>query len=69
VDYDMAAYIEYTDRVSQAAGSEHGHQQNDAAQAIAEAAQEAIVAAADRSHTALSFSGDGLVIEGHMTFK
>lgn len=69
VDYDMAAYIEYTHRLQTAAQSGHGDHNSDAARAIAEAAQDAVVNAADRSRTTLAFTSDGLVIDGRMTFK
>lgn len=80
VSYDSAAYLEYTDRLSERfsgaieeAGDdgqdEAGHGRRDAALAIGSAAREAFQEMADRSLTTFSFAPGGLVIDGRMTFK
>jgi hypothetical protein len=80
VSYDSAAYLEYTDRLSERysdaieeAGDdgqdEAGHRRRDAALAIGSAAREAFQDMADRSLTTFSFEPGGLVIDGRMTFK
>lgn len=70
-DYDMAAYLEYTDRLSDAyvADYQDDHDNDDPAQAIADAASEAFRAHAGRSRTTMTFAADGLVIKGKMTFR
>jgi hypothetical protein len=71
--YDTAAYLDLTSRYT--AERHEGHYEGngkaaaDAAKAIAEAGRSAFRAAADRSLTTLQFGEDGLVIDGHMTFK
>ncbi|MGK2926953.1 MAG: hypothetical protein ACSLE2_15170 [Lysobacterales bacterium] len=80
VSYDSAAYLEYTDRLSERLSGAieetgddgqdadvHGHR--DAAMAIGSAAREAFQDMADRSMTTFSFAPGGLVIDGRMTFK
>ena len=71
--YDTAAYLDLTSRYT--AERHEGHYEGngkaaaDAAKALAEAGRSAFRAAADRSLTTLQFGEDGLVIDGHMTFK
>jgi hypothetical protein len=80
VSYDSAAYLEYTERLTDRFGDAmegaggHGqdsaeHGRRDAALAIASAARDAFQDMADRSLTTFSFGPGGLVIDGRMTFK
>lgn len=85
VSYDSAAYLEYTDRLSERFsgamdgdgddGQDYGQDRtepdrgSDAALAIGSAARGAFQDMADRSMTTFSFAPDGLVIDGRMTFK
>lgn len=79
VSYDSAAYLEYTDRLSDRySGAMDGagdygewaeHDRGGAALAIGSAARDAFQDMADRSLTTFSFDPGGLVIDGRMTFK
>ncbi len=67
VNYDMAAYIDYTQDISARYQPDDGDY--DPVTEIAGAMQTAFKEMADRSHTEMSFSAEGLVIDGRMTFK
>jgi len=72
--YDMAAYLEYTERMTATPGHEPGTEDGEsdvpeAVHAIGRAAREAYRDMADRSYTTLQFSPGGLVIDGRVTFK
>jgi hypothetical protein len=69
VNYDSAAYLEYTRQLSPPSWGGNGDEPAQAVQAIAAAAREAFSKTADRSMTTLRFGPDGLVIDGRMTFK
>jgi hypothetical protein len=70
-NYDMAAYLDYTDAMGrnyQSHGNDH-HQHAEAAREIREAATKAYREMADRSYVSLRFSSEGLLIDNRMTFK
>ncbi|MBT8049278.1 MAG: hypothetical protein HKN57_05620 [Xanthomonadales bacterium] len=73
--YDMAAYLDYSDKLSThykalAASAGDAHQwEPEAAREISESARKAFRDMADRNHTYLRFTADGLEIENRMTFK
>jgi hypothetical protein len=77
VNYDISAYMEYTNRFQDYdtdagfpdTGDEAGDQHAQAALDLAKAMEEAFSAVADRSHSSFRFRPDGLVIDGAMTFK
>lgn len=70
VDYDMAAYLEYSGRLEDAYSSDDVQDHsNDAIMAIAEAASDVIQKTSDRSRTEMQFTPEGVVIKGRMTFK
>ena len=65
-DYDMAAYLEYTDQVQNSMNVDTG---GDPASAVAKAAQSVFRQTAGRSRSEMSFTPEGLVVDGRVTFK
>ena len=74
-NYDMAAYLEYTDQLGDHMGQNYagddgyGSTEHEAVHSIAEAGQQAMRDMMDRSYTTMSFSEDGFVVDGKVTFK
>jgi hypothetical protein len=69
VSYDTAAYLDYTDQLTQQFQGDDGDDPAQAVQAIGAAARDAFRKSADRSLTTLRFAPSGLTIDGRMTFK
>jgi hypothetical protein len=76
VAYDLGAYLDYSDEMSDqsAAYKEHGQGDHEAhaehaSLRIAEAGQKAMRDMLDRSFTTMRFEADGLVIDGRTTFR
>jgi hypothetical protein len=68
VDYDSAAYAEFTDRAAEQISADV-EVQNASISAIAEAAQTAYKAMAGRNKIVLRVESDGIAIDSRMTFK
>ena len=70
--YDMAAYLDYTQKPGspyQGHNGDNGNPHSQAAMEIRNAANTAFREMADRSYTTLRFTADGFVMDNKMTFK
>ena len=70
--YDMAAYLDYTQKLGapyQGHNGDNGNPHSQAATEIQNAANTAFREIADRSYTTLRFTADGFVADNRMTFK
>jgi len=70
--YDMAAYLDYTQKLGspyQGHNGDNGNPHSQAAMEIRNAANTAFREMADRSYTTLRFTADGFVMDNKMTFK
>jgi hypothetical protein len=75
VNYDTAAYLDFTDGLSDAMEDHLADMEDEAEEysgvvkQIAEAIQQSYKAVADRSEISLKFTEDGVVMDSRMTFK